>query len=120
MTPDKPPQKRSIPAVLQIALAGLVLGAGVYGMSLYYNHTARRAAVDFCAAVRPGSPAADVLARADAAGVAHLADPAHSSHIFLFRGFITDVATCYVVVAQGKVESSIAAQVIDPAASPSR
>ena len=93
---------------LAALLAALALGgvAALVGWGLYANQRAADAARDFCAASPVGSAAAEVTARAEAAGLRQGPTREPEGRDFYFQGWVFNAAVCHIDIQKGRVAAT--------------
>ena len=93
---------RFLKILVEIVLAAALMLAGVVGIGFYLNHRAHEAASEFCAGIKTGADASEVVASASARGIRSRANP-EKQVAFVFPGWVFNATLCVVSVEDGRV-----------------
>ena len=95
--------KRILKVVLGLLAGLLLLMALAVGAGVFMNDRAERRAAAFCDGVAPGSPVADAIERATLQEIRHYTLRETPGEVFLFPGWVFNMAECRVDVQGGVV-----------------
>ena len=79
--------------------------AGLVGYGIHANQRAADDAANFCGEVAIGADPTPALARAEAAGIRHIAHREPHGHDFYFPGWVFNAAVCQLSLVDGRVSA---------------